>query len=150
MEAADDEPDRAPGAVGRAVDDRITVGNVEIAGCVLGAPQARELVFLGRRIVDLLVVACDLLVVACDLLVVSCDLLFLGRDLALGLGELLLARRQIDVVLRNLRPELLLVHREQPVLAGPALVVHSEPSGSEKRRSWWWTRCASLSRFVAR
>ena len=35
--------------------------------------------------------------------------------------------------------------------AEPRLVeaVAHEPSGS-KRRSWWWSRCPSLSRFAAR
>src|SRR5206468_12382135 len=102
-----------------ALDHAVAVGDLQLAARVLGAAQARQLVFLGRDVLLFLRLGLGL------------GLRF-GLRLSLGLG---LCRRLGVRVLPDVLAPLLL---RLLVQAEPRLVeaVAHEPSGS-KRRSWW-------------
>src|SRR5204862_6532328 len=139
VESADDHADRATGAVRGARDHAVAVRDRELSGRVARRPQARELVFLGGRLVRRRRVLADdgLGAIRCDLLVLRRRFSLNGLGFGPGPG-------------RGLRFELFLPGRAEPVLAGPAVLVHSARSGSSKRRSWWCSLCASLSRLASR
>src|SRR2546428_357988 len=90
----------------------------------------------------------------CELELVECALerqgLGLGLGLSLGLGALLFARGTVGLELRLLCPGIILIGCGDALLAGPVLLRHASRSDSSKRRSWWCSLCASLSRLATR
>src|SRR5262249_22144116 len=128
---------RAAAAVRRTVHHVVAVRHGELGGRVLArGPKPRKLVLLRGRLVRLRRLLAD------------------GRRRRL-LGDLLLLRRRLCLRLglclsRDLWVGLLLLGADESVLAGPAVFGHSARSGSSKRRSWWGSLCASLSRLARR
>ena len=122
------------------MDGVVPVRDVQVARGVTRSAKRRQLVLLGRRLLD----RQRRVPIAAPV-----DLLLGWSGLGFGLGELFLPRRDVDVVGSDLGTELLLFGRREPLLARPLPLVHSA-SDPSKRRSWWWSLCESLSRFVAR
>ena len=58
--------------------------------------------------------------------------------------------RIVGLELGALCPELILIGCGDALLAGPVLLRHASRSDSSKRRSWWCSLCASLSRLATR